>query len=182
MNFTITSPCKPNVRVFIEQNYGKPVSFNKDKGVMLLFRLGLLRRSYHNDHRVINKDIYSDTVTFSVSEDDFNRYGGTLTYNAILYLNQVFEDRLKKMMLSWCSAQYSYGMKPFDTISLFQEKFGYPEDIWKFDSIYKHCQRNNAFTKEFRIEMHERISQIILEHLSAQRTITKQAKVTYEEN
>lgn len=182
MTFTITFPCKPLVRVFIQQNYGSPAHLYKDKGVMALVRLGLSRKDCHNNHLAIHKDIYSDTVTLSVSEDDFNRYGGTLTYNTVLFLNQLFEDRLKKMMISWCSAQYSYGMKPFDTINKFQEKFGYPEEIWKFESIYKYCQRKNAFTKEFRNEMQERITKIILENLSAQRTITKQAKLTYEEN
>ena len=161
-NFSITFPCKPYTRVFIEQNYGKPVRFYKDKGVMTLVRLGLSRKD--------------------LTEDDYNRYGGELTYNSILFLNQLFEDRTKKMMLAFCSAQYTYGMKPFDTISLFQEKFGFTEQIWKFESIYKHCQRNAAFKKTYRQEMQEKISKIVLEKLSAERTITNQAKITYEEN
>lgn len=182
LNFTMTFPCKPYTRVFIEQNYGRPVRFYKDKGVMTLLRLGLTRKDTHNNHLLLSSEVYCDNVTFFLSEDDFNRYGEELTYNSILFLNQLFEDKAKKMMLAWCSSQYAYGMKPFDTIKLFQEQFGYPEHIWKFESIYKHCQRNNAFKKEYRTEMQDRISKIVLEKLSAERTITKQAKMTYEEN
>lgn len=181
-NFSITFPCKPYTRVFIEQNYGKPVRFYKDKGVMTLVRLGLSRKDRHNNHLTPSTKVFSDEVTFYLTEDDYNRYGGELTYNSILFLNQLFEDRTKKMMLAFCSAQYTYGMKPFDTISLFQEKFGFTEQIWKFESIYKHCQRNTAFKKTYRQEMQEKISKIVLEKLSAERTITNQAKITYEEN
>lgn len=182
LNFSITFPCKPYTRVFIEQNYGKPVRFYKDKGIMTLIRLGLSRKDPHNNHLSPSTDVYPDQVTFYVTEDDYNRYGGNLTYNTIQFLNQLFEDKAKKMMLSFCSAQFSYGMKPFDSILLFQEKFGFPEEIWKFDSIYKHCQRKHAFRKTYRSEMKDKIFQIVLEKLSAERTITKQGKITYEEN
>lgn len=182
LKFSITFPCKPYTRVFIEQNYGTPVRFYRDKGTMTLIRLGLSRKDTHNNHLTASAYTYPDQVTFYLTEDDYNRYGGELTYNTIQFINQLFEDRAKKMMLSFCSAQYSYGMKPFESILLFQEKFGFPEEVWKFESIYKHCQRNNAFKKTFRTEMEDRISKIVLENLSAERTITTQGKCIYEEN
>ncbi|MDR3142970.1 MAG: hypothetical protein LBU37_14760 [Tannerellaceae bacterium] len=181
-NFSVTFPSKPYVRLFIEQNYGNPVRFYRDKAIMSLIRLMLQKKDTSLQYRPVNKDIYSDTVTFYLNETDYNHYGDFLSNQAIMDINRHFEQKVRMLMRSWCSAQYFYGMPAIDTVKYFQERFGYPEHIWKAESMYKDCQRNNIFSQEKNLLMEQKITEIILSQLSRNRTITQQAKRIYEDH
>ncbi|WP_099463377.1 hypothetical protein [Parabacteroides provencensis] len=181
-NFTVTLPCKPYVKCFIEQNYGKPVRFYRDKGVMVIVRLLLMRNSKNLEYRPINKEVYPEVLTFQINEKDYEHYGCYLSNQAIMDLNKYFESKVKTLMRSWCASQHSFGMPAVECVNAFQSKFGFPEHIWKFESIYKDCQRNNVFEKETDRLLSEKIHKIILSQMSKNRTITPQAKLLYEEN
>lgn len=181
-NFTVTLPCKPYVKCFIEQNYGKPVRFYRDKGLMVIVRLLLTRKDTKLDFRPINKGVYCDELNFQINENDFNHYGCILSNQAIMDLNKYFEDKVKNLMRSWCASQHAFGISAVDCVKAFQTKFGFPEHVWKFESIYKDCQRNNVFEKETDRLLSEKIHKIILSQMSKNRTITQQAKFLYEEN
>lgn len=179
-NFTVTFPCKPYVRVFIEQNYGKPVRFAKDKGLMVIIRL-LLQRKQTN-RWPINLNVYTDNVSFTINEYDYNHFGGELNECAVIELNNYFENKVKTMMRTWCKTMHDYGKPAKECVLMFQSKFGYPEHIWKFESIYKDCQRNDVFDKDFDKVMTEKIHKIFLRQMSRNRTITQRAIQVYEEN
>jgi hypothetical protein len=181
-SFSVTFSAKPYVRLFIEQNYGTPVRFYRDKAIMSLIRLMLQKKDTSLQYRPINKDIYSETVTFHLNETDYNHYGGFLSNQAIMDINRYFEQKVRMFMRSWCAAQYFYGMSAIDTVKSFQQRFGFPEHIWKAESIYKDCQRNNIFSQEKNSLMEQKITEIILSQLSKNRTITQQAKRIYEED
>lgn len=112
ITFSVELPCKPNVKVFIEQNYGQPVRFNKDKTLMALIRTLLERNDSRLNWRPINRSIFSDKVTFYISEYDFRQYGGSLSHQAIMDLNRLFDSRAKALMRS-ISIQALYDYKPF---------------------------------------------------------------------
>lgn len=181
-NFSVKFPCKTYVRCFIEQNYGKPVRFYRDKSLMVIIRLLLSRRSSNLDYRPINRGIYSDSVTFWINEKDYAHHGCELSNQAIMDLNKYFEGKVKNLMRSWCATQHSFGLPAVECVKEFQERFGFPEHIWKFESIYKDCQRNHVFGRNLRERLREEIHHIILSQMSDNRTITQLARSTYEEN
>lgn len=181
-NFTVTLPCKPYVKCFIEQNYGKPVRFYRDKEVMVIVRLLLSRKDSKLNFRSINKDVYSDEVTFQINENDYNHYGCILSNQGVMDLHKYFESKVKHLMRSWCASQFAFGLSAVDCVKSFQNKFGYPEHIWKFESIYKDCQRKGVFIKDTEKLLSEQIHKIILSQMSRNRTITQQGKLLYEEN
>lgn len=179
MRYQIPICVKPHVKRFIEQNYSLPASFYKDKGTMFQIRL-LLNRKSNNNSRPVNTDIYSEEINIYLSEDDYNRYGGILSAREQLSFNNIFENRLRLFMTSWVGAQYFIGRNAGQCVADFQEKYGYPEEVWKFDCIYKYCQRNNVFMTSVKNALFEQISKIILEQMSKNRTLTNKAIDQYE--
>lgn len=173
LNLSITFPCKPYVRCFIEQNYGIPIRFYRDKGLMTIIRLLLSRQDSSDDYRPINPNIYCDKVTFHINEHDYNHYGGIFSNRAIMDINLYFEGKVKLLMRSWISAQHTYGMAAIEAVKQFQDVFGYPENVWKAESIYKDCQRNGVFDPEPRKLLKQEIHKIILCQMSKNRTVTK---------
>ena len=182
ITFSVELPCKPNVKVFIEQNYGQPVRFNKDKTLTALIRTLLEKKDSRLKWRGINASVFSEKVIFYISEYDFNLYGGYLSAQAIMDLNRIFDTRAKTLMRSWCSAQYSYGKTAVECVKTFQERFGFTEDIWKFESIIKDCKRNNVFDSDTNKLIENKIHNLIIAQMSGNRTITNQAKQYYEDN
>lgn len=178
----IELPVKPYVRCFIEHNFDIPVRFYKDKAAMSFVRLLLEKNDHKSDYRPINKNIYSDCLKFQINESDLNHYGCHLSNQAILDLNNFFETKAKEMMRSWIAAEHAFGMPANECVKEFQRKFGFPQSVWKAESIYKDCQRNNIFNPELKKQLEQRIHLIVLSQLSKNRTITKLGKATYEED
>ena len=169
----------PHVKCFIEQNYNNPTSFNRDKKLMSMIRLHLQKNDSRYNYRPLNRDVYSSNVDFKINESDFNHYGHQLSNYAIMEINKYFENKLKHLMRTWCSAQFLYGTSAVDCVREFQLRFGYSENIWKFESIYKDCQRNNVFVKETGLS--QQIHKIVLSQMSKNRTLTQFGKNCYEE-
>ncbi len=166
ITFSVELPCKPNVKVFIEQNYGSPVRFNKDKTLMALIRTLLEKNDSRLNWRPINRSIFSETVIFYISDYDFRQYGGYLSHQAIMDLNRLFDSRVKALMRSWCSTQYAFGKSKFESIRAFQDKFGFSEDVWSFETIKKDCQRNNVFVNETKKLIESEFHKIIIAQMS----------------
>jgi len=69
---------------------------------------------------------------------------------------------------------YMAFMSQKNAILLFQENFGYSDDVWNFDSIRKDYSHNGPEQKvDFRAEITEKTEGIILENLSELGTISK---------
>ena len=81
-------------------------------------------------------------------------------------------------MRSWCSAQYAFGKSKFQSIRAFQDKFGFTEDVWSFETIKKDCQRNNVFANEAKKLMENEFHKIIVAQLSRFRDINNPSHTT----
>jgi hypothetical protein len=85
--------------------------------------------------------LYKDKVDIIISEDDFYRYGWEITTTDARAFHREVEAKAKFFMRSMV-AVYDSVMLQNQAIRTFQEKFGFSEDIWSFDSIKKDYFRN----------------------------------------
>lgn len=160
MKFTVTIPCKPYTKRFLELNYGNPVDFTKDKTLYPLLRKKLEKKSCRHDkaYQRLNQVRYTESVTLNITQDDFYRYGWELTLTDTISFNKELETRTKMFMYMIISPRLGFGMNLTDAIRYFQNRFDYPEEIWPFDSIEKDCKRNLTISKN---DLVENISQLI---------------------
>ena len=187
LRFSITVFVKPRVKQFIKLNYGFPCSFYRDKNAMFQIRLLLSRTQNNarimnrNSFRPLKQDIYSEELKFYITEDDFNRFGAELSSASQIAFNNIFDNRLKLFMTSWVYTQYCLGRNISICIQEFQERFLHTEEIWKFEAIYKYCQRNHIFNSNIRRnEICEQLSKIVLAQMSKNRTLSQKCIETYE--
>ena len=79
--------------------------------------------------------------------------------------------------------QIGLGMSINKSITYFQKKFSFPEDVWPYDSIYKDFYRNGySEIVDFDNEIFNKFHKIIMRNLSDFRTLSKQAIQYYENN
>lgn len=177
---SIKLPVKSYVKHFIEDNFSLPVRFYQDKFLMASIKNLLRKKPVSFNLDTFNVDVYSHNITFFINMTDFNRYGCYLDEAGILYINRYFENKIKTLMRSWCASQHAYGLPATICVREFQERFGFTEDIWKAESIYKDCQRNNVFNHDINHQLVNKIHDIILSEMSKNRTITNLALKLYE--
>ncbi len=191
--FLVNFPCKPYVKRFLEINYGdseslggnSSIDISKDKALYAEFQQKLKNKSFRFESRLNTYafERYSDGVNIKITQDDFYRYGWELTKTDIVYLNSIFEGRCKVLMYTAVGIRVAIGMNLTNSIELFQDKFMFTEDIWQKDSIYKDCRRNLHVGKnEIAESISEIIDKITLETLSRNKTISRKAKIVYENN
>jgi hypothetical protein len=139
--FRVKFPCKPYVRRYIEISFGNPAEFSKDKALYDVFRTRLQKRCLRYDHR-ISLARYSEEIDIKISRDDFYRYGWELSRTDIVSFNTIMESRAKLLLYKTVSLYRAFNYKLTECVDLFQEKYGFSEDIWAHESIRKECQRN----------------------------------------
>lgn len=155
--FIINIPCKPYVKRYLELKFGttggKTIDIS-DKALYTELRSKLKKKSYRHE-KTYNKLVlkrYSDEIAVTISQDDFYRYGWELSKTDIVHLNRIFEGRAKLLMYSFVGIHCATGISLSESIELFQEKYGFTEDIWPKESIYKDCQRNLDIEKNYIIK------------------------------
>lgn len=183
--FLVKIPCKSYVKRFMEINYGSPADLSKDKGLYLLFRSKLEKKSFRHEqiYNTLTFSKYSDEIDIKISRDDFYRHGWELSKTDIVNLNQILEGRTKMLMYTVVGSLIAMGIPRIQSIDYFQEKYMFPEDIWPRDSIERDCKRNLEISKNvLASNLTEFIDKICLAKLSENRTILRKAKQEYENN
>lgn len=140
---TISIPCKPYVKHFLSINYGTPVDLSKTQDLYKNLRTRLKDKNTNIKSREIAKWLYSETVIINITEDDFYRYGWELSTHNIRGFNCDIEARAKFFMRN-IVAVYEAIMSIKEAITYFQDRFGFTEDIWPYDSIKKDYYRNKV--------------------------------------
>jgi hypothetical protein len=184
MPYTVTLPVKPYVKRFLEINYGDPVELKCDQKLYNYLRRCLIkpRTTYDNTRYSKFSMFYTDNVNIVISEDDFYRYGWELSKTDIVAFGREIEANAKFFMKNIVSFYCSH-MDFSRAVKLFQDKYGFTEDIWQYDSIVKEFQRNGLkFKIDFTIEITEKIEKIILLNLSEKRTLSTQMVNKYAGN
>jgi hypothetical protein len=172
--FTIQLKTKPYVRHFLVSNFGSPANLTADPGLNALFRRCLKKPSLrsHKHYKPLNLKKYTTTAEIIISDDYFYRYGWEMSKTDTILFGRELENRAKFLMRSIVSVYMAF-MRQKDAIMLFQENFGYTEDIWSYDSIKKDYFRNGPEKKiDFLTEITRTTENIILENLSSLGTIS----------
>ncbi|MGE4568027.1 MAG: hypothetical protein AB7C90_02455 [Bacteroidales bacterium] len=178
----VTIPCKPYVRHFLTINYGDPVSFAKAQDLYSELRSRLSKQTKHCESRALSERLYNQKVEIIISEDDFYRYGWELTRTDIRRFNRMIEYRIKMFMrISISNYELLHSQK--EAIKLFQQKFGFSEDIWPYESIKKDYFRNNNMPSiKIKDIINAEIEKKLLVHLSDLGIIDLTNIQTYENN
>ena len=101
---------------------------------------------------------YTDEIDIKISKDDFYRYGWEISMTDNVAFNRMMELKTKILLYKTVGIYLSFGYSLIESIARFQEQYGFSEDIWPKESIYKDCQRNLNIHKK---EIDECISKII---------------------
>lgn len=144
MSFTIQVPCKSYSRHFLELKFGTPVNLQKDKLLYKQLALCLEKNSdrYKKRYEALSFSNYTDIATILIKRPDFYKLGWDLTRTEIVEFNQAIELKAKSFMHSFIAPRVALGFSWTETILLFQEEYGFTEDIWTHEAIRKECQRN----------------------------------------
>ncbi len=172
-SFTITLPSKPYIRHFLVTNYGTPVDLRKNRTLNYNLRRRLRKHCLRHEKRGISLRMYSAIIEIAISDDDFYRYGWELSNTDIIALNRDIEAHVKLFMRNMV-ATYETIMQQKEAILLFQERFGFSEDIWAYEAIKKDYFRNCPYEKvKLFPKLVSEMEKIVLERLSAQGTFVQ---------
>jgi len=180
--FTVSVPVKPYVKRFLEINYGSPVDLTKDQKALKSFRALLRKPSVRFDYKYSDSIFYNKPeVEVYISEDDFYRYGWELTKTNIVAFNKYFEENAKFFMRTVIGIYTGIGLPLKNSIIKFQEKFGFDEDTWNYDSIKKDFYRKGyKFKIDYSDIIIQKIDKLFLENLSLKGTISHKLICSYE--
>lgn len=173
--FTLLLQTKPYVHHYLVSNFGNPANLTSDPRLHNLFRRCLRKPAarFTKQYKPLRLVKYTAQSKIIISEDDFYRYGWEMSKVNTIYFGRELENRAKFLMRSIVSVYMAF-MSQKNAILLFQEKFGYTDDVWSFDSIRKDYSRNGPMQKvDFRAEITEKTERIILENLSELGTISQ---------
>jgi hypothetical protein len=171
-HFLIEIPCKPYVKAYLENCCGTPVNLQHLPNLMEELRRGLSKVPCHKDSKKITEK--ADKVKIIIPPNYFYRYGWELEEVFVRDFNKIIEHRVKYIMRQYISLNSSMGIPVADCIRSFQDKFGFQETIWSFDSIKKDFTRNGIKSEmNFMKEIRHEINKIFLSNLSELGTISK---------
>jgi len=156
--FTITIPCKPYVKRFVDLTFGNPAEISKDKELYQFFRAKLQKKSFKYDRRYASFHKYTNEFTVKISVDDFYRHGWDFSATDIISINMMLERKTKALLYRVVGFYSAFGYSLTESIAYFQKEYAFTEAIWPFESIYKDCQRNLAIQ---RTEVLELLTKII---------------------
>jgi len=182
--FTLQLQTKPYVHQFLTSNFGDPANFSNDPRLQSLFRRCLKKPSKRCQGKYSQLSLlrYSEHSRIIISEDDFYRFGWEMTRTDTIYFGRELENRAKFLMRNIVSVYMAF-MSQKEAILLFQENFGYSEEIWSYDSIKKDFFRNGPQQKvNFMSEITKKTNHIILGNLSDLGTISRKLLKDHERN
>ena len=173
--FTLQLQTKPYVHHFLVSNFGDPADFSSDQRLLSLYRRCLRKPAarFTKKYKPLRLVKYTAQSRLIISEDDFYRHGWEMSKVNTIYFGRELENRAKFLMRSVVSVYMAF-MSQKDAILLFQENFGYTEEVWSFDSIRKDYFRNGPQQRiDFRSEITEKTERIVMENLSDLGTISR---------
>lgn len=178
--YSIQLRTKSYIKHFLTFYYGDPVDLSADKELYQNLRRRLSKKSLRFEKRGVSDRMYSSVVEIMISEDDFYRFGWELSNTDIIAFNHDIEATVKFYMRNIISI-YETIMTQKEAILLFQERFGFIEDIWSYESIKKDYFRNCNYAK-FKIipKITIELEKIVLEHLSAKGTFVPLEIINHE--
>lgn len=135
----ITIPVKPYVKQWIMANFGNPPNFRKNKADHD-FLLSVLSKDPENG--TINNNMFSEQLIVFISMHDFERFGSSLSTKSINEFGKYYEKKAKAAMYITVATAEALGAKLKDAIFYFQERYGFTEDTWSYESIKKDFSRN----------------------------------------
>ena len=180
--FFVTVPVKPYVRRFLEMNYGNPVNLICDPVSHKFLRELLKKPNSRFDNKYPdNFCTYTTEVEVLISDDDFYRHGFELTKTNMVAFGRHFEDRAKVLMRNVVGVYGALGVPLNVSITKFQERFGFDEDTWSYQTIKKDFYRNGTLNKiDFNTEIFSKIEKIVLVNLYSLGTISHKIIKQYE--
>lgn len=165
MRCTVEVGCKPYVKRFIENNCGDPADLRKIPELHNAFMFLLKKKTAHYESMEIGN--YQSTIKVLISEDDLYRYGWELTKSGTVLFNRKVERLAKFVMRQFIGLNSSFKIPVSNSIREFQEKFGYTEDEWSYESIKKDFDRNGRVYKIDVLNNFKReLQQILMDNLS----------------
>ncbi len=182
--FFVHIPVKPYVARFLRLNFGYPINFCTDPASHK-FLQNLLHKPDTSRDRQYPDQIctYTDEVEVIISEHDFYRYGWELTKTDTVAFGRYFENRAKTLMRNIVGVNVSAGLPLKTSILRFQERYGFDEDTWSYETIKKDFNRNGFTDKiDFETEIFKKIERIVLRNLYGLGTISKTMITAYENN
>ena len=170
--YTVKVKVKPYVKAYLEREFGTPIDFRKDSELTGIINLMLRAGSAHLDSIVSAK--FAETVEIRIGKDTFFRHGFTFTKTDTIRFNSFIEKRIKFLSRTYISYHKSLGYSIVTCIHDFQNKFGFSEDIWGFDSIRKDYNRHGSKVGNQNIgNLKAELSKIFMEKLSLLGTTSK---------
>ena len=192
----IVIPCKPYVKQFLIQNFGYPVNFySVANPYTYLFRTYLhlpddpegkaqVKRGKRPKPKVKPSFTNSELdvpVEFVISEHDFYRYGWEMDPIHITALNTIFEQAAKLFMRTSITIDTAISGSQATSIRRFQDRYGYPDEIWNFQSIKKDLDRNTIRQEiGFDTEIYDKIQKILMHNLYKLGTLSKNNQLSNE--
>ena len=186
---TITIPCKPYVKRFLNQNYGDPVNlYSVPNSFCYMFRAFLRKPVDFEPDRIVKQrgrpqvksrhtfsvSSYNVPVEFLISEYDFYNYGFLMIPLHMQALNTSFEQSAKLFMRTCVMIDSVMTGNLAFSIRRFQDRYEYPDEVWNYDTIKKDIDRNSTrILIDFDIEIYDKIQKILLHNLSVLGTLTK---------
>lgn len=147
-------PCKPYVKKYLLENFGKPhdmitdlVDLTGDKRLHKMFIHHLAKGSERRESEKKNTK-YSEMVAVEVTLETVRRYGYLLTATELAEVNRHLEERVKMMLRTFYMMLSCVGVPLERCIVRFRDRTGLDEEDWSTDSMSKeirrHCDIDNG--------------------------------------
>ena len=187
--FVCWIPCKPYVKRFLVNNFNAPddswseiLDLSSDNELHADFVGRLSRHDGRYDTKYRDLYRYTELVPVEIKQDEFYRYGWSLSNTDAVNFGLKVERRIKLMLFLYLDTQVAFGIPLSTAIRNFQQTFSYDEDCWPYDSIRREYNRHGYKKSMGKINVFDFINKIIMEKLSAFGTISQTGKKTYENN
>lgn len=186
--FAVWIPCKGYVKKWLVVNFNSPdeqwqelVNLSSNKFLRKTFLSHLRRQSSRRDSTT--KGRYTARVAIEITEDEFHRYGWSLTQTETLSFNSILEKEVKTILHTYNAMLSVTGMTIADRIKRFRMATGITEFDWDTDSIRKELQRNAKISGEDDFEeMIKKIEKKVWAVLLQSGHITQQGLEEYEKD
>jgi hypothetical protein len=173
-NFIIEIPCKPYVKVYIENECGAPADLTNLPDLLLELKNGLRRKISHRETEAQAKCCC--LVKVIIPNDLFYRYGWEVNRESMMDFNRIAEKQVKFLMRQYISLNNALGASLTDCIRNFQNDYGFPEQIWSFDTIKKDFYRNRGIKYKTLSVLREEMNKIFVAEMSRMGTLRRRFK------
>lgn len=157
--------CKSYVAAYLKkhhysicENGVEAVDLSSNRFLKEYFLNVLSRASQRFDNR-ITLSTYPDKVFIHITNDEFDRYGYTVSKTSMLRFNTFVEDFIKKHSRIYVGLLHrNRGIMKAKAIRRFQEEFGLTEDVFPYETIKKDIDRHVDFEDLFSSHKKQQLS------------------------